>query len=61
MMAAALDGLIPSRYPLMSLERGGYRARALKNVVDGDATVILAPGELTGGAHLTFMFCERHR
>jgi len=57
---SAEDGPIPSRYPLYALERGGYRARTLQNVMDSDATVILAPGDLTGGTRLTLVFCEQH-
>jgi len=56
----AEDGPIPSRYPLMSLERGGYRARTRQNVMDSNATVILAPGDLTGGTLLTLVFCQQH-
>jgi hypothetical protein len=33
----------------MSLERGGYRVRIRQNVMDSNATVILAPGDLRGG------------
>ena len=57
---SAEDGPIPNRYPLSPLERGGYRARTRRNVVDSDATVILAPGDLTGGTLLTRLFCEQH-
>lgn len=45
---SAEDGPIPAWYPLISLEHGGYRARTRQNVIDSDATVILAPGELAG-------------
>jgi hypothetical protein len=55
----AEDGPIPSRYPLMSLERGGYRARTRQNVMDSNATVILAPGQLTGGTLLTLVLCRQ--
>ena len=44
----------------MSLEGGGYRARTRQNVMDSNATVILAPGELTGGTLLTLVFCRQH-
>lgn len=56
----AEDGCIPDRYPVTPLARGGYRARTLKNVLDSDGTVILAPGELTGGTRLTLTFCQEH-
>jgi len=56
----AEDGRIPDRYPLTPLPRGGYRVRTRKNVEDSDGTVILAPGELSGGTALTWMQCRRH-
>jgi len=55
---SAEDGAIPPWYPLIPLDGGGYRERTLQNVVDSDGTVILAPGELTGGTHLTLEFCK---
>lgn len=42
----------------MPLPSGGYRARTRRNVLDSDATVIMAPGELTGGTYLTLVFCK---
>jgi hypothetical protein len=42
------------------LEQGGYRARTRQNVVDSDGTVVIAPGNLTGGTYLTRTFCELH-
>jgi len=56
----AEDGPIPDRYPVTPLTRGGYRARTLKNVQDSDGTVILAPGELSGGTRLTVQLCQQH-
>jgi hypothetical protein len=57
---AAEDGPILARYPLRPLPNGGYRARTLRNVLDSDATVILAHGRLTGGTALTRDFCSQH-
>jgi hypothetical protein len=57
---AAEDGPIPDLYPLQVLSNGGYRERTLRNVLDSDATVILAPGRLTGGTALTRDFCSQH-
>lgn len=57
---SAEDGPIPDRYPLTPLGHGGYRARTHQNVIDSDATLILAPGEPTGGTGLTRIFCEVH-
>ncbi len=54
----AEDGVIPARYPVVVLAGAGYRQRTRQNVEDSDATLILAPGELTGGTALTQRFCE---
>jgi hypothetical protein len=54
----AEDGVIPARYPVVVLPGAGYRQRTRQNVEDSDATVILAPGELSGGTALTKRFCE---
>lgn len=58
---ASESGPIPARYPLQPLARGGYRARTLRNVLDSEGTVILAPGALSGGTLLTHKFCLEHR
>jgi hypothetical protein len=58
---SAEDGPIPARYPVTPLERGGYQERTLRNVLDSDATAILAPGELTGGTYFTFVLCKEHQ
>ncbi|MEJ8567280.1 YpsA SLOG family protein [Elongatibacter sediminis] len=55
----AEDGDIPARYPLAEMG-GGYAARTERNVVDSDATWILAPGPLHGGTGLTARLCTRH-
>jgi hypothetical protein len=57
---SAEDGPIPDRYPLTPLEHGGYRTRTRQNVIDSDATLILAPGPPTGGTDLTRIYCETH-
>jgi hypothetical protein len=57
---SAEDGPIAARYPLTPLAAGGYEARTLRNVLDSDATAILAPDELTGGTRLTRSFCHQH-
>ena len=56
----AEDGPILERYPVTPLAQGGYRGRTLKNVQDSDGTVILAPGELSGGTRLTREWCRQH-
>ncbi len=54
---AAEDGPIPERYPLAPLPTGGYRQRTRQNVIDSDATVILAFGPLKGGSRATRKDC----
>lgn len=56
---SAEDGTISARYPVVPLEEGGYRARTRQNVIDSDGTVILAPGDLTGGTDQTRAFCHQ--
>ncbi len=55
----AEDGRIPDRYPLRETRESDYPVRTRKNVEDSDATLILAPGELTGGTSLTRVLCQR--
>ena len=57
----AEDGAIPERYRLVETESRQYAARTERNVVDSDATLILARGPLAGGTELTRQFCRRHR
>jgi hypothetical protein len=49
----AEDGPIPSRYPMRETESRAYAERTRRNVADGDATLILTRGQLTGGTALT--------
>jgi hypothetical protein len=53
----AEDGVIPQRYPLMPLPKGGYRQRTRLNVVDSDGTAILYVEALSGGTRLTRNLC----
>ncbi len=53
----AEDGVIPQRYPLMPLPKGGYRQRTRLNVVDSDGTVNLFYETLKGGTRLTRNLC----
>lgn len=57
----AEDGPIPQRYPLIELNRGGYRERTLQNVLDSDGTLVIAFGPPTGGTRLTIQDCIRSR
>lgn len=52
----AEDGAIPPRYPLREIDRVSYIARTVRNIIDSDATLILASGPLTGGTKAT----EKH-
>ncbi len=56
----AEDGAIPDRYPLVEIEKGGYRQRTLRNVKDSDGTLIIYFGELAGGTALTVDFCIKN-
>jgi hypothetical protein len=53
----AEDGVIPERYPLVPLPKGGYRQRTRLNVSDSDGTAILFNGSLKGGTRLTRNLC----
>lgn len=55
-------GTIPEQYPLKELKNGGFAERTAQNVKDADGTVIIYPGELSGGTEQTFRFCiDRQR
>jgi len=56
----AEDGRIPERYPLTEQPGAGYPERTERNVVDADATLILARGPMTGGTRLTAELARRH-
>lgn len=53
----AEDGVIPERYPLTPLPKGGYRQRTRQNVVDSDGTALLYFNSLKGGTRLTRNLC----
>jgi hypothetical protein len=61
--AGRLDefGRIPDHYPLKELENGGFTERTLQNVKDSDGTVIIHPGNLSGGTERTVKFCVEQR
>jgi hypothetical protein len=56
----AEDGVIPERYRLREHASADYAARTEQNVVDSDATLIVARGEPTGGTALTRDLALRH-
>lgn len=55
----AEDGQISNAYPLTALEKGGYRERTIKNVVESDATLIIYFTNIEGGTEQTLMHCRR--
>ena len=54
---SAEDGIIPDRYPLTALDRGGPLERTLMNVAESDGTAILYFESLTGGTERTLQAC----
>jgi hypothetical protein len=57
--AGRLDeaGVIPERYPVKELKKGGFLKRTIQNLHDADGTLILYFGELEGGTQNTLLFC----
>ena len=55
----AEDGAIPQRYPLKQTSGSDYMERTRRNVEDSDGTLIVAPGEPTGGTLATLIHAER--
>ena len=53
------DGVIPERYPVKELKKGGFRARTIQNLQDADGTLILYFGELEGGTEDTAYRCMK--
>ena len=56
----AEDGIIPDGYRLRETKSPGYAERTERNVLDGDATLILYRGRLSGGTQLTAQLAEQH-
>jgi hypothetical protein len=54
---AAEDGMVPDRYPLTPLERGGPLERTLMNVAESDGTAVLYFESLSGGTEKTLQAC----
>lgn len=55
----AEDGVLDAKYPLVELEKAGYRQRTRQNVMDSDATVIIYQEniQLKSGTELTLATC----
>ena len=54
-------GRIPDHYQLKELKSGGFTERTLQNVKDSDGTIIVHPGNLSGGTEQTVKFCVEQR
>lgn len=54
------DGAIPERYALREHDSPVYAARTERNVVDSDATLVLAIGTPRNGTALTVRLAARH-
>jgi hypothetical protein len=56
----AEDGRIPDRYELQETDSPEYAVRTERNVLQGDATLILHRGRLSGGTELTIRLAAQH-
>ncbi len=56
----AEDGPIPPIYQLVETDSPAYAVRTERNVLDGDATLILCRGQPSGGTDLTLRLAQRH-
>lgn len=56
----AEDGVIPARYQQNEMESFHYHLRTEQNVIDSDATLIVARGPLSGGTELTRRMALKH-
>jgi hypothetical protein len=56
----AEDGRIPDRYQLRETDSPDYAFRTEQNVLDGDATLILYRGRISGGTELTLRLARQH-
>ena len=57
----AEDGAIPDRYPVQEMPGAGNLQKTLRNVLDSDATLLVANGELADGTRRTLEFCRKYR
>ncbi|MBX3281384.1 MAG: putative molybdenum carrier protein [Acidobacteria bacterium] len=58
----AEDGRIPNKYNgLVELESDDLAVRTERNVIESDATLIVALGKLTGGTLFTWRVAGKHR
>jgi hypothetical protein len=54
-------GTLDAKYQLTELHSPSYPERTKRNVVDGDGTVIISHGKLTGGSFLTRTLAVNHK
>lgn len=57
----AEDGTIPLKYQLTEHSSSEYAPRTVQNVLDADGTLVLCPGEPTGGTLLTCQVARQHK
>lgn len=55
------SGVIPERYPLKELKKGGYKRRTIQNISDSDGTLIIYFADLEGGTEETLYRCVKLR
>ena len=55
----AEDGVVAAHYPLKETRGSDYMDRTRRNVEDSDGTLIIAPGEPTGGTLATLVHARR--
>jgi hypothetical protein len=56
----AEDGQIPDRFQLQETDSPDYHVRTERNVLEADATLIIARRPLSGGTELTFCMAAAH-
>ena len=54
-------GIIPERYPVKELKKGGFLMRTIQNLSDADGTLIFYFGELEGGTQNTLLHCIKQK
>lgn len=54
----AEDGIIPEKYKMKVLERGGYPARTKKNIESSDGTLVFCQGKPSTGTKLTVDYAD---
>jgi hypothetical protein len=55
------EGVIPARYPVTDLKKGGYKLRTIQNICDSDGTLVIYFDDLEGGTEETVFRCIKLR